>query len=116
MSEKTFLAAALVGAMWVSAAVADVAQAERGLDLGAVIPSRTLKMQNAPPAPFPSPDGLTVLVFWSTWSPRSSAALALWKDYQEKYGDKGVRVLTVNADHQTMSDEDRRVVSEFMQG
>ena len=47
-----------------------------------------------------------VLVFWSTWSVKSEKALKRFEDFHQKYKDKGIRILGVNADNQTMAAED----------
>jgi Tfp pilus assembly protein PilF/peroxiredoxin len=51
-------------------------------------------------------DKAVVLVFWSTWSANSSRALKRMEDYYKKYGDKGVKVIGINADNQTISTDD----------
>ncbi len=46
------------------------------------------------------------LVFWSTWSANSSRALKRMEDFYKKYGDRGVMVIGINADSQTISSDD----------
>ncbi len=48
---------------------------------------------------------LTVIVFWSTWSVKSDKALARMETLYEKYKDKGVNVLAIDVDGQTISDQ-----------
>ena len=47
-----------------------------------------------------------VLLFWSTWSANSPKALKRLEAYYRKYKEKGIQVLAVNADNQTLSAED----------
>ena len=53
-------------------------------------------------------DKTVVLVFWSTWSANSSRALKRMEDYYKKYADKGVKVIGINADSQSISGDDLR--------
>lgn len=47
-----------------------------------------------------------VLVFWSTWSSNSQRALKRLEDYFGKYGGRGVQVIGINTDNQTISSEE----------
>jgi Tfp pilus assembly protein PilF/peroxiredoxin len=47
-----------------------------------------------------------VLVFWSTWSDKSKKALKRFEEFHGKYQAKGVQVIGINTDNQTMSAED----------
>lgn len=47
-----------------------------------------------------------VILFWSTWSANSSKALKRFKEFYDKYKDKGIGVIAINADNQTITDED----------
>ncbi len=50
-------------------------------------------------------DKLTVLVFWSTWSPRSLKVLERMQNLHEKYRSQGLSVVGVNADEQKISSQ-----------
>jgi Tfp pilus assembly protein PilF/peroxiredoxin len=58
-----------------------------------------------------------VLLFWSTWSRKSPQALKRFEDYHSKYGDRGIQVIGVNVDNQSISAEDmdgiKRIVNEL---
>jgi Tfp pilus assembly protein PilF/peroxiredoxin len=58
-----------------------------------------------------------VVIFWSTWSAKSPNALKRFEAFYEKYKDRGIQVLAVNADNQTISNEDiekiRKLVKEL---
>ncbi len=51
-------------------------------------------------------DNAVVLVFWSTWSANSSGELKRLEDYYKKSGDRGVMVIGINVDSQTISSDD----------
>ncbi len=73
----------------------------------------------------PDPSGLTVVVFWSTWSPRSEPLLALWQELAAGYSTtasfpgapkapQALRVIAVNADHQEMDGERTAAVKAWL--
>ena len=47
-----------------------------------------------------------VLLFWSTWSRKSSEALTRFNDFYQKYRNKGIQVIGINADSQHITAED----------
>jgi len=47
-----------------------------------------------------------VLLFWSTWSAKSPKALQRFEKFYGKYKDRGMQVIGINADKQTISAED----------
>jgi Tfp pilus assembly protein PilF/peroxiredoxin len=47
-----------------------------------------------------------VIVFWSTWSSNSIKALKRFEEFHRKYKDKGIQIIGVNAENQTISSED----------
>lgn len=47
-----------------------------------------------------------VVLFWSTWSGKSANALKRFETFYKKYKDKGIQVIGINADNQTISDDD----------
>lgn len=95
-------------------AVPAVGQPERGIEVGQKIEPRQLRTIDREKVMLPVEEGLTVLLFWSTWSPRSEPALELWKRYGELYKEHGITVLTVNADHQHMEPEDMAKVRDYI--
>ncbi|HXV21373.1 MAG TPA: redoxin domain-containing protein [Desulfuromonadales bacterium] len=48
---------------------------------------------------------LTLVVFWSTWSKKSAQALSDLQQLYDKYRDRGLSVIAINADGQTVSEE-----------
>ena len=47
-----------------------------------------------------------VILFWSTWSANSRKALRRFEEFHGKYKDKGIQVIGINAENQTISAED----------
>lgn len=95
-------------------AVPAIGQPERGIEVGQGIEPRELRTIEREKVSLPGPEGLTVVVFWATWSPRSAPALELWQKYGKEYADKGVQVVTVNADHQDMGQEDEVKIRNYL--
>jgi thiol-disulfide isomerase/thioredoxin len=95
-------------------AVPAIGQPERGIEVGQGIEPRELRTIEREKIQFPTSDELTVVVFWATWSPRSAPALELWQKYGQQYAENGVRVITVNADHQDMGQEDEVKIRNYL--
>ncbi len=95
-------------------AVPAIGQPERGIEVGQAIEPRELRTIEREKIQFPTSDELTVVVFWATWSPRSAPALELWQKYGQQYAANGVRVITVNADHQDMGQEDEVKIRNYL--
>lgn len=79
---------------------ADEVKSSRGLEVGEVFAPRISITMDGERISLPADEGLTVLVFWATWSSHSGAALALWKKFQNDYSRYHLTVIAVNADHQ----------------
>ena len=47
-----------------------------------------------------------VVLFWSTWSAKSPNALKRFEDFYQRYKDKGIQVIAINADNQTLASGD----------
>ncbi|MBT9536509.1 MAG: redoxin domain-containing protein [Nitrospirae bacterium] len=47
-----------------------------------------------------------VVLFWSTWSAKSPNALKRFEDFYKRYKDKGIQVIAINADNQTLANGD----------
>ena len=91
------------------------AESKRGIDVGDSIPARELETRTGEAVAVPARDGLSVLVFWATWSPRSESALAYWDKLREEYKDQNISVVAVNADHQEMTAADQEKVDAYIQ-
>jgi len=91
-----------------------VGQPERGIEVGHKIEPRQVKTIEREKITLPAEEGLTVLLFWSTWSPRSSSAINIWQKYDEEYKENGITVLSVNADNQRMEESDIKIVRDYI--
>jgi len=49
---------------------------------------------------------VTAILFWSTWSSKSPAALKRFEELHRKYGHKGMSIIGINADNQILGKED----------
>ena len=55
----------------------------------------------------------TLVVFFATWSPRSTPALEDAQKLAAQYADKGFRVLAVNVNRLSLGPDDRRQIDEL---
>ncbi|MDF1535345.1 MAG: redoxin domain-containing protein [bacterium] len=97
-------------------AVPAIGQPERGIEVGQGIGPREMRTIEREKINVPDPEGLTVVVFWATWSPRSAKALELWQRFGARYDGHGVQVITVNADNQDMGPEDEIRIRDYLAG
>ncbi len=86
----------------------------RGLQIGDTLSSRKLITIDGEEVRLPSGNELTVIVFWGTWSPRSAPALKMWQQFADDYSKQELTVISVNADHQDMTENDIRKVSDYI--
>ena len=57
--------------------------------------------------------GTGVLLFWSTWSPRSAEILEDFRGYHGKYAAEGLRVFAINCDHEGLTPPQRELISSY---
>ncbi|MFV2082693.1 MAG: redoxin domain-containing protein [bacterium] len=86
----------------------------RGLQIGDILSSRKLITMEGEEILLPTGRELTVIVFWSTWSPRSAPALKMWEQFAVDYSWQELTVISVNADHQDMTEDDIRKVTDYI--
>jgi len=55
-----------------------------------------------------------VLLFWSTWSRKSKDALTRFNSFYQKYRDKGIQVVGINAESQHISDKDAEQIKNLI--
>jgi len=104
----------LIAAAVATLASPAVGQPERGIEVGQKIVPRQVKTLERQEVTLPAEAGMTVLLFWSTWSPRSSSAIEIWQRYARQYRDSGVTVLSVNADNQHMVEADIKRIRDYI--
>lgn len=108
---------------WVAGAVA-------ALLLGGVVPAHAFKrtalgeglkdftLEARDGTPFHLAEGrgskATLVVFWATWSSRSSEALSGFQKLYDLYRDSGLQVVAVNVEHQDANSADRPRLEEFL--
>lgn len=56
---------------------------------------------------------VTMIVFWSTWSPRSEPALADAQKLLSEYGEKGLKILAVNVNGMNITHQDRQEIKKM---
>lgn len=54
-----------------------------------------------------------VVLFWSTWSPRSAEMLEDFKRHAETYGAKGLKLLAVNVDGESLGPAQQQAVRDY---
>ena len=91
-----------------------VGQPERGIEVGQGISPRSVTTIEQETISLPAGEGLTVLLFWSTWSPRSSSAIAIWQEYAAQYRGQNITVYSINADNQRMEAVDVQKVRDYV--
>ncbi|MEW6740136.1 MAG: redoxin domain-containing protein [Nitrospirota bacterium] len=55
-----------------------------------------------------------IVLFWSTWSANSPKAVKRFEEFHRKYRDRGIQVIGINADNQTISKEDVENIKKFV--
>jgi len=55
----------------------------------------------------------TMIVFWSTWSPRSQPALSDAQKLFSEYGDKGLKILAINVNGMKITHKDRQEIKDM---
>lgn len=107
--------ALLVGVvLFATLAAPVVGHPERGIVVGQGIEPRLVRTIEQKSIALPAAEGLTVLLFWSTWSPRSSSAIEIWQDYAVQYKDQDITVYSVNADNQRMEAADIQKIKDYI--
>jgi Tfp pilus assembly protein PilF/peroxiredoxin len=95
--------------VFVTAAIfAYSARAQALLQVGSQAPGFTLKSIDSREASLSSysQSKAVALVFWSTWSTNSQKALKRFEEFHRKYEGRGLQIIAINADNQTISPED----------
>lgn len=97
------------------AAISHAAENDREIGIDDVMPRQVLQLKGGGEFQLPSQDGLTVLLFWSTWSPRSEPALELWQKFSTTYQDKPLHIVSVNAEKVELSASDLSDIDEYLE-
>jgi hypothetical protein len=62
----------------------------------------------------PAESGMTVVLFWATWSKRSAQAIDLWERFVIDYPDEPFRVVSVASEKDEISEEDVRAIAAYI--
>jgi len=62
----------------------------------------------------PAKDGITVIVFWATWSPRSKQALGLWEKFGDDYTEQPLTIITINSEKVELSTQDQQKIDNYI--
>ncbi|UCG39459.1 MAG: redoxin domain-containing protein [bacterium] len=87
---------------------------DREIVEGDVIPAASLAAVDGSTVTIPTGDGLTVVLFWATWSPRSEPALELWQKFRDDYSGQPLSILTVNAEHDEITADDEAAIKAYI--
>jgi thiol-disulfide isomerase/thioredoxin len=90
------------------------AVSDREVEAGDIIGGQVLPLKGGGEFALPSGDGLTIVLFWSTWSPRSLPALELWNKFSMAYSDQSLSIITVNAEKDELTSSDRTVIDQYL--
>ncbi len=87
---------------------------DREVMVGDKLPSMSLLTYDGSSLEIPAQDGITVLLFWAMWSPRSEPAMNLWQKFVKDYADNPLTVVTVNSEGESLSTSERAELEEFI--
>jgi len=59
-------------------------------------------------------EGVTAVLFWSTWSLKSSKALEGFEELHREFGDKGLKVVAVSVEKQEITDTEIEIIQAKM--
>ena len=104
------LAGSLAGRSLAAGEVSD-----REVEEGALLAGTSVLARDGASVAIPAEEGLTVVLFWATWSPRSKLALDLWGGLKEKYASQPLTVVTVNAEKDELSAPEREQIDRYIQ-
>ena len=89
---------------------------DREIALGDVLPEISKQTVKGNEITIPANEGITVLLFWAAWSPRSKPALELWEKFSHDYTDQPLTIITVNAERDELSSKDIQLIDDYIAG
>jgi tetratricopeptide (TPR) repeat protein len=89
----------------------------RGVRVGEALVPRAVAGLDGAGIALPAKEGVTVVVFWATWSPRSEPLLKFWVRQHAEYAarEHPFSFVAVNADHQELDAEKRAAVKAYVE-
>ena len=111
----TYCSLALMwGLVWPGSALAIHGGSDREVAPGDVLPSVSKQIVQGDTITIPADEGVTVLLFWATWSPRSKLAIELWEKFRVDYADQPLTIITVNAERDELSSQELQTIHEYI--
>jgi len=88
---------------------------DREIAPGDVLPKVSIQTVQDNAIVIPANEGITILLFWATWSPRSKPALELWEKFNDDYTDQPLTIVTLNAERNDLSAKDLQMVGNYIE-
>jgi thiol-disulfide isomerase/thioredoxin len=108
------LLAILYNLGWPDSAFAIHGGSDREVIPGDVLPKVSKRTIKDDTISMPAEDGITVLLFWATWSPRSKQALELWEKFRVDYPDQPLTIITINAERDEISSQELKIIDQYI--
>ena len=99
---------------WPGSAFAVHGGSNREVAPGDVLPKVSNQTVQGSAVTIPADEGTTVVLFWAAWSPRSIPALELWEKFSNDYSEQPLTIITVNAEREELSSQDRQILDEYI--
>ena len=104
----------LWGIGWPGSAFAVHGGSDREVAPGDVLPKVSRQTVQGNGISIPANEGITVLLFWATWSPRSKQALELWEKFSDDYTDQPLTIITVNSERDELSSQEFQSIDQYI--
>jgi len=99
---------------WPGFALAADGGNSREIATGNVLPIISKRTVRGDEISIPANEGITVIVFWATWSSRSRQALGLWEKFSADYTDQPLTIITVNSEKVGLSIQDQQAIDNYI--
>ncbi|MDF1525801.1 MAG: TlpA disulfide reductase family protein [bacterium] len=99
---------------WPVSALAIHEQSNREIVEGDIVPWMPEKTIQGNAIMIPANEGITVVLFWATWSSRSKQALELWNKFKDDYADQSLTIITVNAERDELSSQELQSIDQYI--
>jgi thiol-disulfide isomerase/thioredoxin len=99
---------------WPASAFAFHGVSDREVVPGDILPKISRQTVMDVPMAIPAEEGITVLLFWATWSPRSSEALELWERFSNDYKGQLLTIITINAERDELSSQEMQMIDQYI--
>lgn len=103
-----------VALLWSCPAFAIHNESHREIAPGDVLPKVSKQIVRGDAITIPANDGITVLLFWATWSPRSRQALELWEKFSVDYPEQPLTIIAINSERDELSSQDLQSIDQYI--